>query len=269
MAISQIKPPMHGMGINTRDSRGLRTGLVDYWPMWSGSGDKAMDVSGANRPFGLVASPTWIGQGINFAGGNQHGVIANWPVAMDHCTFMVDQKGPGYSADDYPYLLHLETAGQALTIGLGGSLDAENIRWYGVLAGADGFDVSVARSKTVRQMYVGTYDRQTARLYINGAEVGTEADTAAVNSAVGGKLYLAKLGAGTERDWVGDIYSAAIWDRALSASEVAFLYRNPYALITRPDRLALWAAATAGGAPPAGLSIPIAMRHYLRMMGAA
>ena len=112
---------------------------------------------------------------------------------------------------------------------------------------------------------VGTYDGTTARLYVDGVEENSAARTPA-NPSTPLELGGYSNGAG---DFDGKIALAYAYERALVASEVAFLYAHPYALITRDDSLAAWAAATAGGAPPAGLSIPIAMRHYMQMMGAA
>ena len=105
--------------------------------------------------------------------------------------------------------------------------------------------------------------------------------------------------------WTGDICYPAMWDVALLQDEVDALASGAHPTMIRPDRLVYflpletvsifdplgnvwtengtpvesgdcppvfypsdpWVGVTAGGAPPAGLSIPIAMHHYKQLMG--
>ena len=71
-------------------------------------------------------------------------------------------------------------------------------------------------------------------------------------------IAAAVLAIGADRPTVANPYSGTMQQVAmfvgcgLSASEVAYLYAHPYALITRDDSLAAWAAAIGGGAPATG-----------------
>jgi len=53
-----------------------------------------------------------------------------------------------------------------------------------------------------------------------------------------------------------------IYNRALSPSEIARLYRDPWAGIQQ-DPLIMY--ATAGGEPPATSPVPVFQRHYEQM----
>lgn len=81
-------------------------------------------------------------------------------------------------------------------------------------------------------VFIGVYDGVNVSLYKNGKLVGSTAATGSltyVNAADRGPL----LGnyynyTGTARSFVGDIYVASLWKRALSASEIKSLSDNPW-----------------------------------------
>ena len=92
-----------------------------------------------------------------------------------------------------------------------------------------------------------------------GAYSGTGG--ALVNSATPGSLGRLRLG-GNYYYSDCQIASCVLRNRALVANEIQQLYEDPMALFQ--PRARVFAAAVASG-----LSIPIAMRHYMQMMGAA
>jgi alpha-tubulin suppressor-like RCC1 family protein len=73
---------------------------------------------------------------------------------------------------------------------------------------------------------VGTYDELNLRLYVDGVEVGTgtpHTQPIRYNLATDNDLYIGAYeeSAGCRLSWKGDIDEVAIWNRALTASEVA------------------------------------------------
>lgn len=80
-------------------------------------------------------------------------------------------------------------------------------------------------------LFVGTYDRQNIKLYVNGALQDTFADTSAALSPsdmnVGHGLIVDVTGFSTEDAWFyGAADEAVIFDRALTANEIASLYQS-------------------------------------------
>ena len=62
----------------------------------------------------------------------------------------------------------------------------------------------------------------------------------------------------------GKITAVGFWNRALTATEVADLYADPWSLITPRKRTYFWVAASGGGAPPAASKVPVIMASYRR-----
>lgn len=105
-----------------------------------------------------------------------------------------------------------------------------------------------------------SYDAGMLQLYLDGNPVGAE------YQSDGGTFTPANqiLAIGALRDatapFPGRLTACALWSRGLSHGEFSDLYAEPYAMYTLRSRVY--------GAAVAGLSIPIAMRHYLQMQGA-
>lgn len=97
---------------------------------------------------------------------------------------------------------------------------------------------SVALVDLVPFVLVGTYDGATMRIYLNGVETGSTA-------ATGTMAYPSDADRGPglgnfwnytsgDRSFQGEIYVAALWDRALPSVEVANLSRNPWGFLFAP-----------------------------------
>ncbi len=102
----------------------------------------------------------------------------------------------------------------------------------------------------------------TIRVYVNGTSpVASQAgDTS--NRA---DIAITSIGASRAGAFFdGMMCNVAAWTRALTPSEIQLLYDVPHAItMLRPRAYPL------GAAVPGGLSIPIAMRHYMQMQGVA
>jgi len=84
-----------------------------------------------------------------------------------------------------------------------------------------------------------TYDSETLRGYINGVLVATNTGPSGAIDYTGGDTNLA-IGRASEywadQFFTGQVDHAMIWNRALSAAEVAWLYREPFCMFERAIR---------------------------------
>jgi len=246
--IAQRTPSMHGMGINRVGARGRGVGLVGYWPMWEGSGNKVMDVSGNGHDSPLVGSPIWLGDGLRFNGTDQYVDVGSifdfradtvdWSiVAWIRTTTDGDNYILGTDVSDGWYA-RVDVAADNLLIKIDDGSDG--VYAAGGPALNDGKAHQIAITLKGGGAFLG---------YVDGVEVIT-LTTGSVNDLVD-TFYMGKPDPNNSYCYEGDILACMFWSRTLCAGEVEWLYREPYALITMPDNIALWAAATAG-APPGG-----------------
>ena len=88
-------------------------------------------------------------------------------------------------------------------------------------------------------------------IYENGVWKETKAGT---KSSIDNTAFSMTFGGRTTSyPYNGQIDHAIIYNRALSAGEVASLYAEPFQMFHR-EPIELWAGATSGGAPPAGVA---------------
>jgi hypothetical protein len=71
---------------------------------------------------------------------------------------------------------------------------------------------------------VGTYDKQTLRLYKDGVEIGTDNDTADVDNS--GDPIRMGWDNDSDGEFIGSLDEVKFWDSALSATEIKQLYIN-------------------------------------------
>lgn len=94
------------------------------------------------------------------------------------------------------------------------------------LAGSANFPATqLTASPDVWTHLVGTYDGKTVRLYQNGVEVGTNTGYSGPLGVPTSNLKIGSMGAVTSR-FIGDIDEVKIFNRALSAAEVALEYNG-------------------------------------------
>jgi len=102
---------------------------------------------------------------------------------------------------------------------------------------------------------------KSAKTYLDGILDNSATFTKTMNINTDG-AWIGKCEWGTTDYYYlkGSLDNLMIFNRALSASEIAQFYRQPFCMFDR-ERIELWSAATQGAAP-GGLSIPVAMRYY-------
>jgi len=104
-------------------------------------------------------------------------------------------------------------------------------------------------------LLVGTYDGSNLNAYINGNLSASEPETGDIYSVDTDTV----IGNNNDfnRTFAGYIFFVFLYERALSSSEVAQLYENPYCMFYHPLEAELLYAA-----PPAYGIVPQAMHHY-------
>lgn len=73
-------------------------------------------------------------------------------------------------------------------------------------------------------LIAGTYDGTTARVYYDGAEVGSTAATGNLNALTSGTFYVGNEIDAGPRYWQGRLDEVAIYNRALSATEISNVF---------------------------------------------
>jgi hypothetical protein len=141
------------------------------------------------------------------------------------------------------YLLFEGTAG-----GRNIGTNASGKAWvFNVLTG--NYTISANELVTIVHSHIGG----TSSVYVNG-----KIDVSgAVTPATGGTFVMGAYGGGGFT-WDGDIEQVSVYNRALTASEVAWLYADPYAMVVPPVARRSYFVAGGGG----GTAIPVFMNQY-------
>jgi hypothetical protein len=219
-----VKPPR---GLQLSASCQLSRDLIFCALFNEATGSRAQDVSGHKAVGNLVGNTTWspalFGASLKFDGSGDYVSFAakDWmvpgkvtvlawanPVAIEEASRYVLSKGASYVLDamravsgwDYPHFYisgYRATSSKKMTAGVFGQL-------------------------------VGTYDGAVIRIYLNGEETGSKDYAGGIGSS-SENLYVG-VDKTTAGGFNGCISHVMIWSRALSAAEIAHLYREPFCM---------------------------------------
>lgn len=243
-------------------SHPLARGLVGCWPMNEGAYNKdftkVFDLSG-NGNHGIFSELVTWSAGI-------HGSSINLPATAEEVDIGTPADHPSLDVDVITIAAIIKPGdlsswgtiyGAQYDQGAWLALDSsEKVAFY-----TKGVDVAydtwtgIGSSLTIGQWYhvAATYDGKRKYVYVNGILIGSK-DTGAkaglLDIDTAEVLAIGMNITGTY-DFVGDISSVTVWNRVLSASEIALLYREPFCMFER-EPIELLVAATSVGAPPAG-----------------
>lgn len=250
------------------DAPNLWRGLVGAWcPFLGPTGVMLRDISGYGNHASFVGGLTpsaWVidqkGQSLDFPDddvGVKTGLYVAQPTSLSVAVLVRLDAQPGAHK---AFTSYLDVDGWELMV------DSSSVFWW---AHTKKFAINTTSFTFTLGEYVHivlTYDETSGTVvYADTAVVDTDGNTGAHTWTPAAKLVVSL---GERSDGANDsadcnISQALYYDRALAPSEVQQLYVDPQAFARRRTRV--FAAAAA---PPSGLSIPIAMRHYMQIMGA-
>lgn len=236
-----IKPPLPVLQNRHPQARGL---ILDL-PLFERGGSIVRDLARKNRGtltnFSSLATAwatkTPIGRAIDFAGDNDfinvpYQTIIGSPnkyISVE-CWFVPDTLSPGFQ-----YLVDRWTYGAGDFRAWSLDLQTSNVVWRTSNGGTDGTSASVSKSITGRtgQLIhaIGTLDspNNKLRLYVDGVEAANGFGFDGIVASTQ-QLMIGGGNAGTDGPYDGRIAMVRVWNRLLTASEVADLFADPFAL---------------------------------------
>jgi len=234
-------------------------GLVGLWLFNEGSGGQVFDLSGNRNTGVFVGSPVWapgkFGSAVNFPGTGSGAYI--------DCGDPINPSGGSLSVSLWVNFQDLAASTEQI-IGNGDNDDDDNgwmIYWYDgdiqfQISHSEGGLKTILTSYTTNNQWVhifASFDNVTklSSLYLDSVlkvsnTVGGNYVNSSDNLVIG-----ANAGGDNLREFEGLIDNVMYWNRVLSASEIAQVYREPFCMFQR-DPIELWSAATLG-APPVGM----------------
>ena len=251
-----MKPPL-GSQIIQRDP-----GLVGCWLMNEGAGNVVHDLSG-NGNDGAITGSAWAvsnrGTALNFDGSD----YIELPAAADSSGQSERTLSIWFARDSLvtTVALYSECVGvywrNTIYIrgGAGYSWDTRDTS-TGDTGGRDN-DLDVTAPNVIGTWYnlvcVYSVSAGTKTMYLDGVLLGSTATGVNPFTATASDFF--RIGddvGGGWSDYLGKVSQVAIYNRALTPSEIASLYRDPYQMFRR-NKIELWSAATQGGGvtPPA------------------
>ncbi len=243
-----------------RGSR-LTRGLGAAWPLFAGpvGGRRDLSGNGAHLVLGAAAErPVWTsrpgqrGRPMYFDGGDEAhvaaGDVASLDITGDQITLCASIRPDDIGNANGRRIISKRTdAGGSDVYALFTITPGAGEVWFRLRIGATDINLVFATPVVtgVWQHWVATYDGAVMRLYLNGVQVASQAQTGNIDGS-NQEVYLAhrKLEA---RRFLGAMSVAAIWSRCLSAAEVRELYLlQEAALFQEMAAPRLWPVAAGG-----------------------
>jgi hypothetical protein len=255
-----LKPPKFSYPIKGHP---LARGLVGCWLMNEGSGIKVFDSSG-NRNTGtllnsIVWSPGWFGSCLYSDASSGRVSIGDTPSLdiLGSITVSVWIKQLGAHQGGFGVIVSKRELSVANSYEM--IVAGDDVRFI-IDTSTSAYSQAIDIPLNVWYHFVGTWNQATISLYQNGILVDSDAKTGSMSNVttsftIGGTNI-------PNYSFNGLIDNVQIWNRALSASEIAQLYREPFAMFGRRQ---IWQSGA--GAPPAFK--PYWARQCNNLIGAA
>ena len=239
-----IQKPFRGAQLNR--THPLAKGLVGCWLFNELTGETVFDLSGYGNNGTLENGVAWYNGGLDFDGDNDYVSIGytNFPNTFGTVEMWIKPTN-GWSSSESTddIIFEMGSAGDDRLIFY--LNDDGHIRFM-LYKGTAEYAYSIATTFSSKLYHlVGTFDNTGIKLYIDGiSQVDGSANTiSAITSARIGDTALAST-----IPFDGLINSVHIYNRALSAEEITWSYREPYAMFEPAFNPALLYSA----APPVG-----------------
>ena len=234
-----------------------KTGLVGHWTFNEGTGTRANDSSGLGNTGTLVGSPTWttgkLGKALSFNGSNQF-IRASVPAARTSVVtvsawikpassmtsrqdFLASGSAALYSTNNWIFSVKGNTG---VTAGL-------SVLGYSPSSSADLSTTGAVLTTGAWSHVVFVSDGVTTTIYVNGVSVKSGALSLNAGNTTGEFIGASSNdGVTWNFPFNGSIDDARVYNRALSAAEVAALYKSTAVVVNASTN-------TAGGSLTSGL----------------
>lgn len=243
-AVGQFYSPLQkpDLGIQINWGRPVTDGLVAAYFMNEGSGNKAFDLSG-NGNHGTITNALWVpgkfGPVLSFDGSGDY-VDVGRPPHTNRITVSawVTTNTASPSADTIAG--RDDDTNRAWSMYM---LNNTTLRFFIFIGNTVKIkDHTITLATNTWYHLVGVYDGANVRIYVNGVDVGTPTaatgniDNDPVNTQIGCDLNTVHI------SWSGLIDLPMIFNRGLSPSEIAKLYREPFCFMEPSFDLMLYGA---------------------------
>jgi len=226
-------------GIRLNKSHPISRGLVGYWLFNEGSGGQVFDLSGKGNIGTFNADAHFVsgkfGSAVNLDGTDDHIAFTTKGFSSTNGSFIIWLR-PGFAYDtaiNYQmfFSLYTETADRW-------NFDywATDDKWHvyqnqgGSITNVTSSAQSFAANSVWIQLAI-TWNASLITLYVNGVQDSTPG-TNRSGITMPSTMYIGEYGGGNY-EIIADIDHAAMFNRALSAFEIALLYREPFCMFER------------------------------------
>ena len=219
----------------------LAKGLVGYWLMNEGTGDVVQDLSG-NGNTGVITGAVWdggkFGSCLKFVNDTDTVTITTKGFNTSAGTISMWANPSGFAANTY--LFSHYNSGNRIYI-YSSATGSLFVRMGSTTAADTGKDLVLFKWSHIALSWDGT----NYYVYLDGLLIytNTYADLTTLTTVA----YISILN-GVNQAWQGKVDLPMVYNRALSASEVQQLYREPLHTFERDD-FALWTGAMGGEMP--------------------
>lgn len=219
------------LGLLPNRSSPLARGLVGYWPLSESTGTVTRDLSGSGAVGTFSDVPVWTagkyGSALQFDGTNDY-------IDVDGYTYPTN----GHISVSLWVKASATPAEYDSVIGCIGSNWNDGgwcLRWNDADSRYEFFVFRYnlyrgykTATPTVWHHLVGTWNKKTVRLWVDGIEGTSTAYNGASTSS--SDLRIGSSNGSAARNFPGTIQNVMIWNRAIDSGEVAALYRCPWCL---------------------------------------
>ena len=246
------------IGILPNKNHPLSQGLVCCWANNEGTGGKVFDLSG-NDNHGTITGADWVADGLDF-------IAANSDEVKKSTIFTSAEYDNGYTiitkikADALPATTGILSIQGAVNDGTPNMIIGSNngnIRAFTYGTWTAAVPANTGQFYEIAYSYEGNINKK-CNLYIDGIYQNSATGAGSQLPGYGNILW---LGNGYNNYYDGTISYIYIYNHALSVDEIAWLYRDPYAMFQYPSLVEFF---TDTGAPPATY-IPALMNYYRQL----
>lgn len=235
------KPTFGTSGSQLNTDHPLADGIVGLWLMNEGTGTTIADLSGNENMGTLAADVSWVpgkyGTALDFDGtGDYVDVGQDSSLKMTTACTVCAWVKSDVTVSGERNIVREQTTGKGYALGAGWT--ANKFRFYLNAGGWTSSGDSITNIVAGTEYFVcGTYDKNAGsnqvKLWVNGINENSGTDTDSI-SWLSNNILIGAYNPASGAGWNGKISHVVIFNRALSAEEIKWLYAEPFAMLNLP-----------------------------------